>query len=231
MMLGDSNGLNIGRVFEYNKVSFFMSSYIPFEQFCYFKFVFPDKLKLDDELAIIEGDGIFKPFEASNYLPGNYWRVDLDNNTIYVEGCKLTQFLSSRPFGVITFSFVMLPDYVTDTNPVELYAYSDFAYTKLVFEETKANGGGMTITREMLQPGHMDLIQFRPSNYFAFVKDLNYTLTIAPSHDMMPTTRVVLTMPEALIFDPARGCTVSYTEGKCTLVPDKNEIILTEVFK
>ena len=31
MMLGDSNGLNIGRVFEYNKISFFLSSYIPFE--------------------------------------------------------------------------------------------------------------------------------------------------------------------------------------------------------
>lgn len=41
MMLGDPNGLNIGRVFEYNKMSFFMSSYIPLEQFCYFKFVFP----------------------------------------------------------------------------------------------------------------------------------------------------------------------------------------------
>jgi len=50
LMLGDGNGENIGRVFEYNKMSFFMSSYIPFEQFCYFKFVFPDKLKIDDAL-------------------------------------------------------------------------------------------------------------------------------------------------------------------------------------
>lgn len=47
MMLGDASGTNIGRVFEYNKVSFFISSYIPFEQYCYFKFVFPDKLKID----------------------------------------------------------------------------------------------------------------------------------------------------------------------------------------
>jgi len=30
LMLGDSNGKNIGRVFEYNKISFFISSYIPF---------------------------------------------------------------------------------------------------------------------------------------------------------------------------------------------------------
>ena len=66
-----------------------MSSYIPFEQFCYFKFVFPEKLRLNDELTIIEGDGLFKPFERGNVLPGNYWRLDLDKNTIYVEGCKL----------------------------------------------------------------------------------------------------------------------------------------------
>lgn len=62
LMLGDAEGENIGRVFEYNKMSFFMSSYIPFEQYCYFKFVFPEKLKIDDALQIITGDGIFKPF-------------------------------------------------------------------------------------------------------------------------------------------------------------------------
>ena len=50
LMLGDSEGLNIGRVFEYNKMSFFMSSYIPFEQFCYFKIIFPKKLKIDSAL-------------------------------------------------------------------------------------------------------------------------------------------------------------------------------------
>ena len=87
MMLGDSAGTNIGRVFEYNKVSFFMSSYIPFEQYCYFKFVFPDKLKIDAELSIIEGDGIFKPTGSTSSLPSNYWRADINQNTVYVEGC------------------------------------------------------------------------------------------------------------------------------------------------
>lgn len=47
-MLGDQNGANRGRVFEYNSISFFMSSYIPFEQFCYFKFIFPEKLRIDE---------------------------------------------------------------------------------------------------------------------------------------------------------------------------------------
>jgi len=44
---------------------------------------------VDSELAIIEGDGIFKPFDSGNVLPGNFWRVDLEANTVYVEGCKL----------------------------------------------------------------------------------------------------------------------------------------------
>jgi hypothetical protein len=77
----------------------------------------------------------------------------------------------------------------------------------------------------------MDLISFRPENFFAFVKDLNYTVTISPSHDMQPSSRVVLTMPEHLIFNPSRGCTVSYTVGDCKLVAGTNEIILTNVFK
>jgi len=46
--------------------------------------------------------------------------------------------LNDAPFGDITFSYVLLPDYVTDTNPVELFAYSDNAYSKLVFEESLA---------------------------------------------------------------------------------------------
>ena len=61
LMLGDSNGENRGRIFEYNKLRFVLSSNIPFEQFCYFKFVFPDKLKIDEQLQLLQGDGIFKP--------------------------------------------------------------------------------------------------------------------------------------------------------------------------
>ena len=38
---------------------------------------------------------------------------------------------------------MLLPDYVTDTDPVEVFAYSDNAYQDLVFEESKASGGGM----------------------------------------------------------------------------------------
>ena len=97
---------------------------------------------------------------------------------------------------------MLLPDYVTDVNPVELYAYSDEAHLDLVFEESKASGGGLAVSREMLQPGKLDLVEFAPSDYYAYVKDVKYTISIAPSHDMYPSTRIIITMPENLKFDP-----------------------------
>ena len=73
------------------------------------------------------------PVGSSNILPSTYWSKDLKTNTVYIEGCKDPDFISSRPFGVIDFSYVMLPDFVADTDPVEVYAYSDAAYRDLVF--------------------------------------------------------------------------------------------------
>ena len=57
------------------------------------------------------------------------------------------------------------------------------------------------ITREMLQPGYLELVEFTPSNEYAFVEDVTYTVVIKPTHDMLESTRVVLTMPENLKFD------------------------------
>ena len=73
---GDAQGLNIGRVFEYNKIEFVIGSYIPFEQFCYFKFVFPSTLKIDEALTIVSGDGIFKPSETGSALPTTSYTID-----------------------------------------------------------------------------------------------------------------------------------------------------------
>lgn len=106
--------------------------------------------------------------------------------------------MSQTPFGILDLSYVLLPEYVTDTNPIEVYAYSDYAYSDLVFEESKESGGGLIITREMLQPGFLKLLEFTPSNEYAFVGDVTYTVSIKPTHDMMPSTRIVLTMPENL---------------------------------
>ena len=77
-------------------------------------------------------------------------------------------------------SYVLLPEYVTDTEPIEIYAYSDYAYSDLVFEESKNYGGGLIVTREMLQPGFMELLEFTPSNDYAFVEDVTYTVVIKP---------------------------------------------------
>ena len=49
-VLGDESGQNQGTVSTYNKLAVFLSSYIPFEQFCYFKIIFPQKLKIDSAL-------------------------------------------------------------------------------------------------------------------------------------------------------------------------------------
>ena len=48
---------------------------------------------------------------------------------------------------------------------------------------------------------------------------------------MLPSTRVVLTMPDALYFDPIKGCKVTYTQGDCKVVALTNEVILTNLFK
>ena len=54
--------------------------------------------------------------------------VDQIANTVYVEGCKTTEFLGSRPFGAIYFGYIKLPDYIVDTKPFKIYGYSDSAY-------------------------------------------------------------------------------------------------------
>lgn len=230
IMMGDSSGKNIGRLFEYNKIKFFLSSDIPFEQYCFFKFVFPDKLKLDSALQFLTGDGIFTPYGNGNKIPSSSYTLDIAANTLKVEGCLRTDYLTSRPIGELTFAFVLLPDYISDTNPIEFFAYSDNTYSDIIFEETKASGGGLVVTKEMLQPGHLDLIEFIPSSYYAFVKDVTYTVSIRPLHDCLPSHRIIISMPQYVKFDPKKGCTVTYTEAKCSLNPETNELTLTDVF-
>ena len=53
-----------------------LGSYIPFEQFCYFKFVFPSTLVIDEALTIVTGDGIFKPSETGYALPTTSYTID-----------------------------------------------------------------------------------------------------------------------------------------------------------
>jgi len=132
-VLGDENGQNPGMVSSYNKLALYLSSHIPFEKNCFFKFVFPPKLQIDQALSVIEGDGFFRPSETKTILTTSEFIVDVIANTVYVEGCKTTGTLSSRPFGIIEFGYVQLPDYVVDTEPFKIYGFSDAAYTKEIF--------------------------------------------------------------------------------------------------
>ena len=127
-VLGDEAGENQGIVSTYNKLALFLSSYIPFEQYCYFKFVFPPKLQIDSNLGVVEGEGFFRPSSTKSLFSSSEFIVDGIGNTVYVEGCKATEFLGSRPFGVITFGYIKLPDYIVDTKPFKIYGYSDPGY-------------------------------------------------------------------------------------------------------
>lgn len=51
--------------------------------------MFPDKLKIDENLQIITGEGIFAPdlFGGDGQLPSTSFRIDTDRNTVHIEGC------------------------------------------------------------------------------------------------------------------------------------------------
>ena len=82
-----------------------------------------------------------------------------------------------------------------------------------------------------MQPGELDLIEFAPSNYYAFVANVNYTAVIKLKGLVYPSTRIVLTMPPLLTFSENFGCVVTYTPAKCSLNTETNELTLTEIFK
>jgi hypothetical protein len=148
-VLGDEAGGNQGTVSTYNKVALFLSSYIPFEQYCYFKIVFPPKLIIDDNLRVVEGEGFFRPSSQKSLFTSSEFIVDPEANTVYVEGCKATEFLGSRPFGVVTFGYIRLPDYIVDTEPFKIYGYSDAAYQQAIFVQDDPEGG-VRLTKDRL---------------------------------------------------------------------------------
>ena len=56
--------------------------------------------------------------------------------------------MGSRPFGVVTFGYIRLPDYIVDTEPFKIYGYSDAAYQQAIFVQDDPEGGvGLTKDR------------------------------------------------------------------------------------
>ena len=81
-----------------------------------------------------------------------------------------------------------------------------------------------------MAPGPLELLEFTPSNYYAFVPDVTYTAIIKLRSLAYPSTRIILTMPPTLTFNEDFGCIVTYTPANCELNTETNELTLTEIF-
>ena len=145
---------------------------------------------------------------------------------MYVDACRLPGTLKSSPVGSITFELIKLPDYITSTPPIKIFAYSDADRQDLVIDDP--NGVGLQ-AKQMI-PGLFTELLFKPSNFYAFSDNVSYTIFAKPQHDMSPTSRIVIEMPPTLIFDQSKGCTVALTIATCELDASTNTVTLTNIF-
>ena len=76
-------------------------------------------------------------------LPADYFNIDYETNHVTVRGCTLPEFLDDRPTGELNFHYIKLPDYVTSTDPVEIFAYSDVSMQNLIFDESGPGRGAI----------------------------------------------------------------------------------------
>lgn len=150
-----------------------------------------------------------------------------------MSGCNIPDLLSSRPYGLIYFGYIKLPDYVTDTGSFEIYVYSDPFLQDLTFKETGREGNStpLKMTTEMMKPGVINLTEFTPSNFYAYIADVEFTIGFVPTSASYPSTRIIIQMPETLTFDAERGCSVTLAFAKCSVDPTTNIVTLTEIFK
>lgn len=181
-LLGDAAGENVGRVGAYNRVQVEITSDVPLEQDCWFVFDFPELLKIDTALELVQGWGIFQPSDSENALTTNDFDIDMTTNSITVRGCQTADALSSAPSGTIEFNFLKLPSYITSTGGIQMHAYTDSTMTEefLVIADPE----GIPIDSSQLTPGYFEMISFIPSNYFAFSPMVSYTIEVKPQHNL-----------------------------------------------
>jgi len=109
---GDENKKNVGRISLYNSLTIFLTSKIPFQQFCYLRFKFPKELRIDEtELRLIKGDGFMKPPNSRDGTmnTGDY-KINGLTNSVDITGCQVVSKLTSQPNGSVTFFYLKLPD-------------------------------------------------------------------------------------------------------------------------
>jgi hypothetical protein len=83
----------------------------------------------------------------------------------------MPEYLDDRPSGGLSFKYIKLPDYVTDTEPVTFYAYSDESLNNAIFAED-GDGRGAVLQQSLMVPGVLTLDEFSPSNAYAFMGDV-----------------------------------------------------------
>ena len=118
-------------------------------------------------------------------------------NSVTVEACKTTSELRSpRPFGTISFGYIELPDYVVETEPFKIYGWSDAAQRMDIFAQEE--GTGVRLTTNNMKSGPIELIDFTPSDYYAFKENVSFTLVIKTSSLSYPSVRIIIAMPPTI---------------------------------
>jgi len=224
-LLGDENNQNAGRISLYNRVQIYLASSIPFQKNCYFTFKFPPEMKLDDNMLYMEGQGFFKPSINSEDLHTGLYEVDLQRNTVKVLGCTQENYLGSNPSGSVIFNYIKLPDYIRSSKGIQIDVYSDPKRSMGIIQSHSQ----LILNRDQLEPGLMDLVLFKPSNFYAWTPNVEYTFHIRPSHDLFPSARIIVTLPKHISFDKRQGCTVSQLTGKCMVTERIDGILKTEI--
>ena len=80
-----------------------------------------------------------------------------------------------------------------------------------------------------MAPGILELDEFSPSNFYAFVEDVDYFIAYTPSHSSYPSTRIEVQMPLTLIFE-GDDCTIDKPLATCEVDPDTNIVTVTDLF-
>lgn len=143
-----------------------------------------------------------------------------------VEGCRLPDALSATPFGTLIVSFIKLPDYIQEIDPIKVKVYADTFQSNLVIDDTQT----AKLDQSDLTPGEIVAELFKPSNYYASAENVVYSVYLRPEHGLTPESRIIIDMPELLEFNRTEGCSVALTLCDCELAPDRNRLTLTNIF-
>ena len=133
--------------------------------------------------------------------------------------------MGTNPTGSVIFNYIKLPDYIRSSKGIQIDVYSDPKRSMGIIQSHQQ----LKLDRNQLEPGLMDLVLFKPSNFYAWTPQVSYTFHIRPSHDLYPSARIIVTLPKHISFDKRQGCSVSQLTGKCMVTERIDGILKTEI--